>query len=157
MGWGKCKLCGETRLLVRSHIIPDFMHKELVDEINRIAFVSLKDFTKGQYLQSGIFDKGILCNKCDNERIGSLEGYASSVLYGGNRAKAVKTTRLMSNDGINSLRISNLDYGMFKLFILSILWHAHHSKHKFFKNIHIGEHENSIREMLIAKDPRSDQ
>lgn len=52
--------------------------------------------------------------------------------------------------------IENVDYLKFKLLILSILWRAHISQNRFFKKVDIGNHESTIRKMLLNHDPGSE-
>ena len=82
----KCKLCCiDKKLLKKSHIIPEFMYQDLFDEKHRIFEVLFKPDLQLQNKtrQSGVYDKDILCDKCDNKVLGSLERYASLALYGG--------------------------------------------------------------------------
>ena len=83
---GECKLCGnEKKLCKQSHIIPNFMYKDLFDEKNRMYTFSGKRGVnrKTKVQQTGEFDKNILCKDCDNNKIGELERYASLILYDG--------------------------------------------------------------------------
>lgn len=82
---GPCKLCGKhAKLLKKSHIIPNFMYRGLFDESNKMSVVPLDNpQAKPQFIQTGYFEKYILCGKCDNELLGSLEKYAATLLYGG--------------------------------------------------------------------------
>src|SRR5690606_7650725 len=83
---GPCRLCLEEKELIkRSHIIPNFMYKELVDHKNRMILMSLEagQIERSGFRQSGEFDSDILCADCDNTRLGKLDRYASLVLYDG--------------------------------------------------------------------------
>ena len=57
---GKCKLCGhEKELCKQSHIIPNFMYKDLFDENNRMYTISGKKnvISKTGVRQTGEFEK----------------------------------------------------------------------------------------------------
>jgi hypothetical protein len=153
-----CKLCGSNaKLLKQSHIIPSFMYTGLFDERNRILLHPLSNqSSKPKYFQTGFYDKDILCSKCDNELIGSLEKYSSTILYGGKTRNPPEFEKRISKDGIRSIQVKNIDYTKFKLFLLSILWRAHISKNKFFKNVNLSEHEQTIREMILLNDAKKE-
>ncbi len=151
----KCKLCGNNKkLLKKSHIVPDFMYQNLFDEKHRIFEVLLKQDSqlKKRTRQSGGYDKDILCGKCDNKILGSLERYASLVLYGG-----IELTIENSQDQNKSTYISvkGIDYRKFKLFLLSILWRASISNLPIFQKVNIGEHEQIISDKILSNNPGS--
>lgn len=148
-----CKLClREKQLLKKSHIIPDFMYKELFDEGH---FLYTRKITGGEVIRkgrrpTGEYDSKILCRECDNEVIGQYESYANQVLYGSG-ANAVSNE--VNQHGIISTRIE-LDYTKFKLFLLSILWRASISRREFFSDVNLGTtHEEIVRQMLYEGIP----
>ena len=55
------------------------------------------------------------------------------------------------------VEIHGLDYTLFKLFHLSILWRASVSNRDEFRNVKLGPHEETIRKMLLADDPGAPQ
>jgi hypothetical protein len=151
----KCKLCGNSKeLLKKSHIVPDFMYQDLFDEKHRIFEVLLKqdDQLKKKPRQSGGYDKDILCGNCDNKILGSLERYASLVLYGG-----IELT-IENSQGQNKSKyvsVKGLDYRKFKLFLLSILWRASISNLPIFQKVNLGEHEQILRNKILSNHPGS--
>jgi hypothetical protein len=84
--------------------------------------------------------------------LGSLERYASLVLYGG-----IELTIENSQDQNKSTYISvkGIDYRKFKLFLLSILWRANISNLPIFQKVNIGEHEQIIRDKILSNNPGS--
>jgi hypothetical protein len=155
---GSCLLCGKSaKLIKKSHVIPSFMYQGLFDEKNRMILYPLENKNeKAYYVQSGFHDKYLYCSKCDNELFGRLERNAASVLYGSNASSKHKIERAISNDGIRSLFIKDIDYVKFKLFILSILWKAHNSPNKFYEKVEVGEQAGVIRQMLLTNNPGTD-
>ncbi|MBK8566025.1 MAG: hypothetical protein IPN76_22460 [Saprospiraceae bacterium] len=104
------------------------------------------------YRPNGIYDKDILCAYCDNEVIGKLENYARTITFGGSNLKSHEMPKFLkrkSSDGIESVIIENVDYTSYKLFLLSVLWRAHISKHSFFSNIHLGAKAEQVRAMIL--------
>jgi hypothetical protein len=150
----KCKLCKkeDRSLLKKSHIIPNFMYRELFDDKHRFINATLNDLNNIKYFQSGIYEKKILCKKCDNEIFGNLEKYASGVLYNSNSNFKISIEKHKSYDGLDFLHIKNINYQKFKLFLLSILWRASISKDIFFKEVELGPYEETVRKLLINQN-----
>ena len=153
-----CKLCSKTaKLLRKSHVIPKFMYNGIQDELNRMIVADFNSLdAKPKFQQSGYSDKYVLCAKCDNELIGKLERYIALVLFGGRSAEQLAFENGVGPDGIKSIIIKNIDYARFKLCLLSILWRAHISPNKFFKNVDLNENAEPIRQMLLTNDPKDD-
>jgi hypothetical protein len=152
-----CLLCEEeSNLIKQSHIIPNFMYRGLFDDDNRMALASFKN-EKTHFIQTGFFDKYILCQKCDNGRIGKLEKYAAEFIYGDNHNSKIQMKKLKGIDGVRSIGVNNIDYRAFKLFILSILWRAHISKNPFFKKIDLGRDGDIIKDMLLNTDAKHEE
>lgn len=58
----------------------------------------------------------------------------------------------VENDQLTTLYINRIDYKQLKLFILSLLWRAHHSNNQFFQKVYIPTHEPILREMILEGD-----
>lgn len=150
-----CQLClSKVNLIKKSHIIPDFMYEGLFDEKH---FMSILDVDKKKVVSrkpDGIYDKHILCAKCDNEVIGSYESYASKLIMGGKLPYSLqpRINILDEQNGSSRIQIQNIDYNKFKLFLLSILWRGHISKNTFFNKIDLGKYAEEIRNMLLNQN-----
>ena len=148
-----CRLClRERELLRKSHIIPDFMYRELFDDKHRMVKGTPITGERPQNLQSGEYEGGLLCASCDNSIIGGYEGYASKVLYGGGIPIRVENVR-KADDGLEITILHGLDYKIFKLFLLSILWRASISSLPFFDAVDLGPYEEKLRVALLSGDP----
>ena len=112
---GICHLCNEEKLLVESHIIPEGFYKNIYDDKHRAWYASKFRNTK-KIMQKG-YREYLLCKNCDGEIIGKYDKYAIEVIRD---KKHIKET-----DYINALKWDGLDYELFKLFHLSVLWRAH--------------------------------
>ena len=128
------------------------MYQDLFDEKHRIHDVTFKpDFhLRSKTRQSGAYDKNILCATCDNEVLGSLERYASRVLYGGIELTLEKRTNTSTY-----INIKGIDYKKFKLFLLSILWRASISNLPIFQRVKLGAHESVIKDRILSNNPGS--
>ncbi|MCF6281077.1 MAG: hypothetical protein L3J28_02525 [Candidatus Polarisedimenticolaceae bacterium] len=128
---------------MNSHIIPEFIYKSLYDEKHRFHVISTYKQKDREKEQKGIRER-LLCIDCE-QHISRYENYARKVLFGG-----VEITVLNEDGGIV---VSDIDYKLFKLFQLSILWRASISNHKMFKDVSLGPHELTIRKMLMSNKP----
>jgi len=151
---GICKLCGQYKdLLKQSHIYPSFICKGVFDHTNRTVLASLKDNRGPRFYQTGFYDKNMLCAHCDNVLIGRLERYAASVLPPPITDANTNVIVQIENAQFITLHVSGVDYRQLKLFVLSLLWRAHHSNNKFFEKVHIPTHEPILREMILKGEP----
>jgi len=157
---GICKLCHEDKpLLNKSHIIPEFFYKQggLYNEKLKINKIVVQNFIKDKkisYVSSGIYEGGILCSRCDNVVLGELETYGRKVLFGGLHGTEKNTKRNIKNNNVDYLKIDNVDYAKFKLFLLSILWRSAISTNNFFHDVSFSdEYIEILREMILNKNP----
>lgn len=149
---GICKLCDKEKMLCeQSHIIPNFLYKNLKKEENHFYLVKSKDnkYEKKGKIQTGEFDKHILCEECETDILGRYEKYGASVLEGGTPLK-MGDKRV---NGVSFLEIEEINYTLFKLFILSILWKSSISKRELFKEIDLGPYEKIIGQMIHSGNP----
>lgn len=148
----KCRLClKEKSLIKKSHIIPDFLYKDMFDEKHRLVFATLVNIKEMKFFQTGIYEKDLFCQECESEVLGELEKYSSKILFNNNLPKnqQVIVERGILPDGLKLMRVSNINYQKFKLFLLSILWRASLSKHKIFSQVDLQDKESLIREIII--------
>jgi len=158
---GICKLCNEEKKLIKSHIIPDFMYKDLYDENHKLNKFSPDLLASGKKKKErpslGEYESGLLCEKCDNVVIGKYEYYASKTLYGGklpiNESPVFKN--YINLQDVEFIHCKNINYNKFKLFLLSILWRASISKRNLFSDVYLGIHEDTIRKMIFLNNPKN--
>lgn len=104
---------------------------------------------------TGDYEGDILCRDCENE-IGKYETYASKIMYGDKAENiAISVKHYKFPDNILASNCANIDYKMFKLFLLSIIWRASISSRSFFNDIKLGPHEEEIRKMILEDNPKS--
>ena len=72
-----CKLCCENKDLRRSHIIPEFLYRNLgiYDDKNRFKVISSNPKKRVKYEQKG-FREYLLCDNCE-EKIQKWEDYVA--------------------------------------------------------------------------------
>lgn len=161
---GLCRLCEKEAKLVKAHIIPKFMFKKMKDEDNVFYEVTYNldtGHSKKKKTQIEDYDKGILCEKCDNNILGGIyENYAKKAMYGGGDLPIEVTplcTNYINDDGFEYSICKNFDYQKLKKFYLSILWRASITKRPFFKDVNLGhKHEERLRTILLNNENISD-
>jgi len=143
-----CALCRQDSELQDSHIIPEFVYKQIYDNKHRFHVLSTSDRLTRPFEQKGIREE-LLCEHCE-QKFSVYERYARGVLLGG--------TEIAVRDRGEYLELRELSYKRFKLFQLSILWRAGVAKYPLFSRVKLGPHEQTLRQMLNEDNPgRPDQ
>jgi hypothetical protein len=141
----KCKLCLKEKPLRQSHIIPEFLYRQIYDDKHRV-FGERVDGKLYNILQKGIRHR-LLCANCEL-LIGRYENYFAREWY--------ELKRLPEEIYGNALMLDGLDYSNFKLFHLSILWRASVAPGWEFQEVSLGPHEEKLRNMLLSAAPGSE-
>lgn len=138
-----CKLCLKNAPLAKSHIIPKFIYTLMHDQ--RGHYAEVRDVDAGKVIlgQGGVCEK-LLCSKCES-RLNRYERHA--------RRLFVDELPELQSGRTRRIQIPNLNYSLFKLFILSIVWRAGVSSSPFFRHVKLGPHADRIRSMLNSDNP----
>ena len=137
-----CRLCRLDQPLCKSHIMPECVYR--YDDSHRLAVVtSFRE--KVSRRETGIWER-LLCAECES-RMNELETYFARV-WSGPKALA---RQVAFNGRLHVL--PGLDYTVFKLFHLSILWRAAVSRREEFQSVRLGPHEEPLRDMLLSGQP----
>ncbi len=147
----KCLLCLEEKpLQKKSHIISNFLFKDVFDNKHRMAlFRTENESIISKPVQTGLYESNILCAECDNEKIGNLERYASKKLF----SPVKEYSKILPPPKENSSKVFIVDYQRIKLFFLSLLWRMSITKNKHYKTIDLGKYEDIIRKMIFENNP----
>lgn len=140
MGGEICKLCEEESDLKNSHILPEFLYKNVYEENHRMLLISRE---RDQVLQKGIREH-LLCQKCETN-LSKYEKYAKELIQ--------KIPDFSRDERLGILYSGEVDYFQFKLFQLSMLWRASIATHMAFAQVNLGPHEERIRRMLEEENP----
>lgn len=141
-----CRLCKKNKKLINSHVLPEFLYKPLYDEDHEFNLIKLKGGKIAQKLNKGVYEK-LLCEHCDNIIIGEYEDLAAKVLFG-DRKKEIEIIK--TNFGH---LIKGLNYKLFKLFQISLIWRISLTSRPEFKKINLGPHQEKMRIMLLEGYP----
>lgn len=79
---GICALCGLSKTLQKSHILPEFLYDEVYDELHSFIVQSTSPTAPAPRRRQGIYEE-LLCCDCDQRRLGRLDDYAAKVFKGG--------------------------------------------------------------------------
>jgi hypothetical protein len=137
---GPCTLCGDVSLRRQSHIIPEFLYKDLYDDKHR--WVGLRP-NRGPHPQQKGIREYLLCDSCEG-RLSIWESYAAAKLPDPPDFALQRGSRQVFPD---------VDYERFKLFQLSLIWRASVARHRTFYRVELGPHEERIRQMLLEETP----
>ena len=138
-----CALCLLTKPLMSSHVVPEFLYREMYDLKHRFLALSTLASDRPRHYQKGLRED-LLCADCE-QLLGRFESYASQVFYGKGAPKTQRQDRMLIIEG--------LDYSRMKLFLLSLLWRFGVTKLAVFKGARLGSHAEKLRRMLLAEHP----
>jgi len=139
-----CHLCKNECKLIKSHIIPEFFYGPLYDGKHRFHAISTDKKDKNALIQKGKRES-LLCSRCD-KKIGNWERYTRELFFG-------NKLNLKQSRYRKTFTIHGVNYKIFKLFQLSLIWRASISNDHFFRNVKLGPHEEIIRLMILNEDP----
>lgn len=143
---GQCALCHEEKVLIKSHIFPEFLYKPMYDQDHKYLIVSTNPSTPLKKRPKGIYEK-LMCIECDNQIIGSYENYAAKVLFD-DSSPSIETEKIK-----RGFIIHGLDYTKFKLYQISLLWRSSMARRTEVTNINLGPHSEIMRKMLLEGNP----
>ncbi|MEQ2528856.1 hypothetical protein WMO40_19450 [Bacillaceae bacterium CLA-AA-H227] len=132
----KCRLCGEEKKLIKSHIVPEGFYKKIYDDKRRF-FLTSHSRNTATLMQKGQREE-LLCKECDSNLLGNkYDKYGIEVIRDGLQIQTF-------TDFEKEIWVG-LDYNKFKIFLLSVLWRAH-----IAQNFHTGiTLEKSIETMIV--------
>jgi hypothetical protein len=139
-----CALCQSNSPLRDSHIIPEFLYKELYDELHRFHVVPFDASELERFKQKGFYEK-LLCEACE-QKFSVWEKHAKEAFCEGTGITIKQSGELF--------KLSNLNYHKFRLFLFSLLWRMDVSSQDFFKLVDLGgKHEKVLRLALLNENP----
>ncbi len=140
---GICKLCLKQDRLYKSHILPKFIFRKIIED----GKLSILNNSKIFDISTNGYKEFLLCFDCE-KKLGNYETYSSKVLSNLN-----KSPFKISDNGIFKI-YENIEYKRIKLFVLSILWRSSIASDNFFCDINLNKkHEEKIRLLLLSDDP----
>ena len=154
---GICKLCNCEKTLKKSHIVPEFMFKNIYDNKPKRFFTIIIDLIDKEKSLKKIEQMGIceylLCGNCEGV-LSKYEKYAAETIYGkGKRKKSYIINANAINDlGLFTYQCQNINYTEFRLFLLSLLWRLSISQTFNTPDI-CDEKKEILREAILNRNP----
>lgn len=140
---GTCRLCNQTKPLIKAHIIPRSFFHQLKGGAKHLFAGIVRDKQPVEYSQSGFWDETILCSECES-LFDSWDAHGFKALGNppGNNDPDC------SEADFQTFVLKDVDYSKLKLFVLGTLWRASVTVHKFFEDIDLGPHEEVIATLI---------
>ena len=138
-----CALGCHVRQLRRSHVVPEFAYKPAYDEKHRLIEYDPVTQEKKGLPQKGLYCQ-LLCDDCEQLINDRYEKRFLRYWQNGDVLEPLAREELIVLDGI--------DYEKFKLFHLSVLFRAHASELSNFADVQLGDHADTIRQMVSTDD-----
>ena len=140
-----CKLCLESPDLCDSHIIPEFFYRPACDKGGRgRAKELIRDTGRWRYIQKGHRER-LLCGDCEDFLNERYEKYVKKLWF---------DERILPDPLDKELVVlQGIQYPNFKLCMLSILWRAGVARGSMFRQVALGPHEKTLRNMIRNEDP----
>lgn len=139
----RCALCKTICELRNSHILPEFLYTPIYDSLHRFHLISSDPTKPERFVQKGIREH-LLCGPCEL-KLSKWEGYAKRAFID---AEGIQIKRVK-----NRLLLQGIDYKVFKLFLVSLLWRMGVSTLDIFKEVRLGPHEEKLRIAILHDDP----
>lgn len=135
-----CRLCRQPRQLCKSHILPEFVYREVYDERHTFAEFSGTPNERNRRHRKGIWER-ILCTACER-RFQSHEDYACKLIFNNPSVSFPRPE--------GGMVFHDIDYPRLKLFQLSLLWRAGVSSQSMFRHVKLGPYEEQLRQRLLC-------
>lgn len=144
MVMAQCKLCHKDRNLLKSHVYPDHLYRNVKNEDEQ--YVAIRPNGTTSIRQQGIWERS-LCSECEQHLSREYENSFAEYWLNNNLIPEKMTS--------NKFSVSNIDYLAFKLYHISIIFRTSVSKLPSFRLVDLGPHEEIIRKMLLEKEDNS--
>ena len=145
-----CRLCGQQRVLVRAHVIPEafFRRLRLGGEIPLL--VSGFPNVYNQRAPIGVYDKTILCDGCER-KFERVDDYAARALLNHFEEWFAPLVHAGRAVGYSS---SVVDQELLLRFLVATLWRASVSSRPFFHRVDLGQLEREARAVIERPEER---
>lgn len=140
-----CRLCHLDRELRNSHIVPEFLYKNLYNEKGHLMAISGVGGRGWAALQNGI-KQHLFCEDCEQH---FNKYFETPFLEQWVNGKPLPETWTDMSD----VQWTKFDYGTFKLFHLSVLFRASVCSLPTFSDVSLGHHEERLRKLLLDRNP----
>jgi hypothetical protein len=145
MTLGDCRLCGQVRPLVNSHVVPRFLCKSLKINGGSYYVMSSNPATPERHGQKDVVEP-LFCGDCDTVTLQRYEDHLARFLGSGPGAV---TLTIREETSVSAI-VTGYDYLKLKNALLSVLWRMSLSRHELFKKVQLGpKHTEALRVILL--------
>lgn len=143
-----CRLCLDADTLVKAHVIPEafFRLLRVDDEAPLIVTDKKNKFPKKSPI--GIYDKDILCNKCE-PKFDRVDHYGTKIFIN-QREKLFQS--VSDGNKTAAFRAHGVDQKCLLQFLVATLWRASVSTQPFYKRVRLGSYEEVARQVILNPD-----
>jgi hypothetical protein len=154
MSMGICRLCGNDRQLVDSHIIPKAFHRDLKGSSSGAPIIIGNNPTAfPKKNPGGIYEEEMLCRPCE-EIFGPWDDYGAQCLIQNYDRDAQPL--LSFNGDILAYAFPMWDEKRLRMFSLSLLWRAAVTTNEIFSRVTLGNSDLArLTERILSGDPGS--
>ena len=136
-----CSLCGLNRKLINAHAIPEAFFRKLRIDGETPLLVSGEQGQFPKKAPIGVYDDGILCEACE-PAFGRIDDYGINVFL---KDFGTDFKPLSKNGETAGFESVTADPSRILQFLVSVLWRASISTHRFFSKVDLGPHEPLAR------------
>ncbi len=147
MNFPPCQLCGAAPASCKAHIIPRQFYKRIRGTGKHLYELHVEKAIERRFTQSGIWEYGILCPKCDG-KLGVLDEYGYEVLPENLEQTSIKHLA----PGASVYELGLIDADKFRKFLVALIWRSSRSTHEMFRFMKIGPYEKRFESILTGKD-----
>lgn len=147
-----CRLCGVEAPLVKSHTIPQALHKDTqkLEETGEFIRIYSDQYNYEPESRTGVWDR-IVCDDCE-KRFQDWDQYGIEFVR---THRSGQTGRLIGQkSNPSAIAIDDFSYGILKLFVLSMLWRADANGQPLFRRINLGDKwRTQLTSVILSGDP----
>ncbi len=147
-----CKLCQLEKPLIRALLIPRNYFLQMKGKSKHLVEFETGESPQKSLNQSGTIDTTILCQNCDNKRLGRFENYGYAVFPP--LPDPTKITRLPY---LEIYRLGAINGRSLNLFLIGLLWKLHASNQALGYHVDLGQrYSEQFRAAILAgRDSKS--
>lgn len=142
-----CRGCNQNKSSIRAHVIPESFFRDLRAGQNTLKLISNVDGVHPKRMPIGVYDEEMLCQECEY-KFQALDDYAAKLLIGNSEIE-----ELRQNGSVIGYKIPQVDYGLLKRFVISLLWRASISKQDFYRKVDLGVLEVLAKKLIWEESP----
>lgn len=146
-----CKLCAQNRKFIKAHAIPEAFFRELRVDGASPLLISGKTGQFPKKAPIGVYDEAVLCEVCE-PLFGKIDDYGIDVLL---RKFDQYFDPVQGNGSVASFESVGADPNRLLQFLVTVIWRASVSSHKFYANVALGPHEVAARAAVNIGEPLS--